>query len=117
MQLQNLHDLFVEQLRDLYSAETQLVQALPEMAEGYSDSMDNIAAIDKQVLVERHLISREHAAKNVGSGVVINGDLAFLSNFAKASKGGVATAGDGNQVDASKNILSLIAGFFPGMPA
>jgi protein arginine kinase len=35
--------------------------------------MDNISAIHKQVLVERHLISREHAAKNVGSGVVING--------------------------------------------
>jgi hypothetical protein len=50
-----------------------------------------------------------------GSGVVINGDLAFLSNFAKASKGGVATAGDANQVDASKNILSLVAGLFPGM--
>jgi ferritin-like metal-binding protein YciE len=32
MQLQSLHDLFVEQLQDLYSAETQLVQALPEMA-------------------------------------------------------------------------------------
>ena len=32
MQLQSLHDLFVEQLQDLYSAETQLVQALPKMA-------------------------------------------------------------------------------------
>ena len=31
MQLQSLHDLLVEQLQDLYSAETQLVQALPEM--------------------------------------------------------------------------------------
>ena len=51
-----------------------------------------------------------------GSGISIDGDLAFLSNFAKASKGGVATAGDQNQVDASKNILSLVAGAFPGMP-
>jgi len=25
-----------------------------------------------QLLVERHLISREHAAKNVGSGLVVN---------------------------------------------
>ena len=32
MQLQSLNDLFVEQLQDLYSAETQLVQALPKMA-------------------------------------------------------------------------------------
>lgn len=37
MQLQTLHDLFVEQLRDLYSAETQLLQALPEMAGAASD--------------------------------------------------------------------------------
>jgi protein arginine kinase len=49
-----------------------VVEALPEMAEHFGDSMDNISAIHKQVLVERHLISREHAAKNVGSGVVIN---------------------------------------------
>ena len=28
----NLHDVFVEQLKDLYSAETQLVKALPKMA-------------------------------------------------------------------------------------
>ena len=49
-----------------------VVETLPEMKESFSDSMDNIAAIDKQVLVERHLISREHAARNVGSGVVVN---------------------------------------------
>ncbi len=49
-----------------------VVQALPEMKECFADSMDNIAATDKQVLVERHLISREHAAKNVGSAVIVN---------------------------------------------
>jgi protein arginine kinase len=49
-----------------------VVEKLPEMGDCFSDSMDNLIAIDKQVLVERHLISREHAAKNVGSGVVIN---------------------------------------------
>jgi ferritin-like metal-binding protein YciE len=32
-----LHELFLEQLRDLYSAETQLVKALPEMAEAAHD--------------------------------------------------------------------------------
>jgi ferritin-like metal-binding protein YciE len=36
MQLQNLHDLFVEQLQDLYSAEQQLVEALPKMANASS---------------------------------------------------------------------------------
>ncbi|HEU5371400.1 MAG TPA: ferritin-like domain-containing protein [Gaiellaceae bacterium] len=36
MQLQNLHDLFVDQLQDLYSAEQQLVEALPKMANASS---------------------------------------------------------------------------------
>jgi protein arginine kinase len=48
------------------------VQALPQMAGAYSESMDNLSALDKQILVERHLISREHAAKNAGSGLVMN---------------------------------------------
>jgi protein arginine kinase len=39
--------------------------------------MDNLTALDKQILVERHLISREHAAKNVGSGLVVNRSETF----------------------------------------
>jgi ferritin-like metal-binding protein YciE len=31
--IENLNDLFIEELRDLYSAETQLTEALPEMAQ------------------------------------------------------------------------------------
>jgi ferritin-like metal-binding protein YciE len=37
MQLQTLDDLFVDQLQDLYSAEQQLVQALPKMASAASN--------------------------------------------------------------------------------
>ena len=33
MKLESLKDLYVEQLRDLYSAETQIVDALPKMVE------------------------------------------------------------------------------------
>jgi ferritin-like metal-binding protein YciE len=36
MKLDSLHDLFVEQLQDLYSAEKQLVDALPKMASAAS---------------------------------------------------------------------------------
>jgi len=32
MKMESLHDLFVEELKDLYSAENQLVKALPKMA-------------------------------------------------------------------------------------
>src|SRR5213596_497483 len=50
------------------------VESLPQMAGAFSESMDNLSAMDKLILVERHLISREHAAKNVGSGLVLNKD-------------------------------------------
>src|SRR5688572_6908975 len=36
MQLASLHDLFVAELKDLYSAEAQLVKALPKMAKAAS---------------------------------------------------------------------------------
>src|SRR5258706_6383432 len=44
------------------------VEELRQMSGAFSESMDNLTALDKQILVERHLISREHAAKSVGSG-------------------------------------------------
>ncbi|MGA3267525.1 MAG: protein arginine kinase [Verrucomicrobiota bacterium] len=53
------------------------VEGLPEMHDSFSDTMENIGALDKQILVERHLISREHAAKSVGSGLVFNRDETF----------------------------------------
>lgn len=37
MQNETLKDLYIDQLRDLYSAETQLTVALPEMAQGASN--------------------------------------------------------------------------------
>jgi protein arginine kinase len=51
-----------------------VVAAQPQMADSFSDEMDNLTALDKQILVERHLISREHAAKTSGSGLVLNRD-------------------------------------------
>src|SRR6476661_8850871 len=48
------------------------VESLTQMSGAYSESMDNLTPLDKQILVERHLISREHAAKNAGSGLVLN---------------------------------------------
>jgi protein arginine kinase len=50
------------------------VESLPEMKGAFSETMDNLSALDKQILVERHLVSREHAAKSAGSGLVINTD-------------------------------------------
>src|SRR5438309_12086722 len=48
------------------------VEELAEMQDSFSESLQDLSALEKQVLVERHLISREHAAKGVGSAVVMN---------------------------------------------
>ncbi len=48
------------------------VEALPAMKDATSIGLQDLTALEKQVLVERHMISREHAAKGVGSAVVIN---------------------------------------------
>lgn len=57
MQLQTLRDLFVEQLQDLYSAETQLVQALPKMASAASHE-------ELRDAFEQHLAeTREHVTR------------------------------------------------------
>ena len=48
------------------------IESLPQMGDSFGESMDNLSQLDKQILVERHLISREHAAKNAGSGIVLN---------------------------------------------
>jgi protein arginine kinase len=48
------------------------VEALPEMQDPFSELLQDLSALEKQVLVERHLISREHAAKSTGSAVVMN---------------------------------------------
>lgn len=50
------------------------VLSVPQMADAFAESMENFSTLDKNVLVERHLISREHAAKGAGSGLVVNRD-------------------------------------------
>jgi protein arginine kinase len=50
------------------------VSGLPDMKDAFAEAMDNLTTLDKQILVERHLISREHAAKSAGSGLVLNRD-------------------------------------------
>src|SRR6187200_2196575 len=48
------------------------VEQLPEMQDSFSELLQDLSALEKQVLVERHLISREHAAKGAGSAVIMN---------------------------------------------
>jgi len=55
--LESLNDLFVEQLRDLYDAENQLIKALPKMAEGAN-------SVELRQGFEEHLEqTKEHAQR------------------------------------------------------
>lgn len=47
------------------------VEALPPMKDAFSQELGDLNPVQKQVLVERHLISREHAARGDGSAAVI----------------------------------------------
>ena len=49
-----------------------VVESLPEAKDGYSEDYTSLPKIKKQVLVERHLISREHAARAAGCAVVVD---------------------------------------------
>ena len=58
MKLETLRDLYVEQLHDLYSAENQLVKALPKMAKAASDPQLRGA-------FEEHLAQTEHHVRRL----------------------------------------------------
>ncbi|MDA0765769.1 MAG: protein arginine kinase [Verrucomicrobia bacterium] len=48
------------------------VEGLSQMKDGFSQELDGLSSLQKQVLVERHLISREQAACGEGSAAVVN---------------------------------------------
>ena len=54
-----------------------LIASLPQMEGGFAESMETMTALEKQILMERHLISREHAARSAGSGLILSRDLAL----------------------------------------
>lgn len=50
----------------------ETVEQLPEMKDAFSQQLNELSSVQKQVLVERHLISREQAARAEGSAIVAN---------------------------------------------
>jgi ferritin-like metal-binding protein YciE len=57
MQLETLHDLYIHELKDLYSAENQLIRALPKMAKAAKNQQ--LAAGFQEHLEQ----TKEHAAR------------------------------------------------------
>ena len=58
MKLESLRDLYLQQLQDLYSAETQIVEALPKMAEAANAS-------DLRSAFETHLRETEEQVRRL----------------------------------------------------
>lgn len=53
------------------------IEALPVMKDAFSQELCDLSAVQKQVMVERHLISREHAARGDGSAAIIERRQSF----------------------------------------
>jgi len=66
MKLETLRDLYVEQLHDLYSAETQLVKALPKMAKAASDPQLRSAFQDHLAETEHHVRRLDQIFQQLG---------------------------------------------------
>lgn len=60
-----------EQRRSAMDLLLPVIQNLPPMKDAFAQSLSGLTSVQKQVLVERHLISREHAARTEGSAAVI----------------------------------------------
>lgn len=62
------------QRREVLSTCLQAVSSLPQMKRGLAVSVDELAEPERQILVERHLISRELSHSKGGAGLVISKD-------------------------------------------
>jgi ferritin-like metal-binding protein YciE len=66
MPAENLHELFVDELKDIYDAEKQLTKALPKMAKA-ADSEDLRAAFEEHLEITRMQVNRlEEVFKSLG---------------------------------------------------
>lgn len=66
VKLQDLQDLYVEQLRDLYSAETQIAQALPRMADAATDPDLKQGLLDHEVQTQEQIGRLEGIFQTLG---------------------------------------------------
>jgi ferritin-like metal-binding protein YciE len=66
MAAENLHELFVDELKDIYDAEKQLTKALPKMAKA-ANSQDLRAAFEEHLEITRMQVNRlEEVFKSLG---------------------------------------------------
>jgi len=99
MKLETLRDLYVEQLHDLYSAETQLVEALPKMATAATNAQLQKAFTTHLTQTKGHVQRLERIFKQLGEdtkGPVCKGMKGLISEGEEM----VAMKGDSAAIDA-----------------
>lgn len=84
--MKNLEELFEHQLKDLYSAETQLLKALPKMAENATDTKLKKAFEDHLKETEKHKSRLEEVCEEL--------DIDPKGETCKAMKGLIKEADD-----------------------
>lgn len=61
-----------EQRRQIFTEIAETVSGMDFMQKGFMKELSELSPLEKQLLVEKHLISREQAARSQGSGVLVN---------------------------------------------
>ena len=82
------------------------IEALPAMKGAFSHELGDLSSVQKQVLVERHLISREHAARGEGSAAVIERRQTFSLMLNEEDHLRMQAIRPGLQLTAAFNALS-----------
>ncbi|MDX2185847.1 MAG: ferritin-like domain-containing protein [Opitutaceae bacterium] len=94
--IETLHDLFIEELKDLYSAETQLVKALPKMAKAASN--EQLRAGFQEHLEQ----TKEHVSRLERIGEML--DVSLKGKKCLAMEGLVAEGKETISEDASEEV-------------
>jgi ferritin-like metal-binding protein YciE len=100
MGLNTLHDVFAEQLNDLRSAEQQLVEALPKMADAAAS--DELRRAFQEHLVEtRSHVERIHEAMNATSVAVSGEECKGMRGLIEEGNAIIKEGGDSMAKDAA----------------
>jgi ferritin-like metal-binding protein YciE len=96
MAMKSLEDLFIDELRDLYNAENQLLKALPKMAKAASSPELRTAFTDHLTETEGHVARLEQVFEELGKSP--------KGKTCKAMKGLVEEGGEIIEEDAEEHV-------------
>jgi ferritin-like metal-binding protein YciE len=100
MKLETLEDVFVEQIADLYSAEQQLVQALPKMAQAaHSDELRK-ALQEHLEQTKGHVTRLEEIKSHVSQAIPVE-TCEAMQGLLKEGEEVMGAQGDGAALDAA----------------